>query len=296
MDIIDITDNIKKDSIIDNKDTNYKEFIKEYKYEILLSLICIITIIYYLCKNNDLIDLFNNNSDNYNTYLSLTTIPERLIHPWFYNNLKNLMNLNGNYKVILNIPETFKGTGEKYIIPQNILDLQKDNLIINRVQDDYGPITKLLGTLMNNNIPDNACIMICDDDIPYYKDFVKLIYKEYIKNKNIIYTYCIPTIEGYKGFMFQKKTMMPILNIKRPKSCFRIDDDFIGEFIRTNKIPVKTVSYYGNEKKYNDYRQGFCNFDIYIHDHEVPRWRELKSDNRGPMIQQCRKDYHELNN
>ena len=30
MDIIDITDNIKKDSI-DIKDTNYKEFIKEYK-------------------------------------------------------------------------------------------------------------------------------------------------------------------------------------------------------------------------------------------------------------------------
>jgi len=283
---------------INNTDTSYKEFIKEYKYEILLSLICIITIIYYLCKNNDLIDLFNrffNNSDNSNTYLSLTTIPERLIHPWFYNNLKNLMNLNGNYKVILNIPETFKGTGEKYIIPQNVLDLQKDNLIINRVQEDYGPITKLLGTLMNNNIPDDACIMICDDDIPYYKDFVKLIYKEYIKNKNIIYTYCIPKIEGFKGFMFQKKTMMPILNIKRPESCFRIDDDFIGEFIRTNKISVKTVSYYGNEKKYNDYRKGFCNFDIYIHNHEVPGWRELKSDNRGPMIQQCRKDYHELN-
>lgn len=294
MDITDISDNIKKDTI-DNKDTNYKEFIKEfikeYKYEILLGIIIIGSIIYYIFKNNDLINgVFN--KFNSNTYLSLTTIPERLIHPWFYNNLKNLMNLNGNYKVILNVPETFKGTGEKYIIPQNVLDLQKGNLIINRIQEDYGPITKLLGTLMNNNISDDACIMICDDDIPYYKDFVKLIYKEYIKDKNIIYTYCIPTIEGYKGFMFQKKTMIPILNIKRPESCFRIDDNFIEEFIRTNKIPVKTVSYYGNERKYN----GFCNFNIYIHNHKVPRWRELKTDNRGPMIKQCRKDYHELNN
>ena len=277
------------------------KYFEEYKYEISLSFIILFSVIYYI-HNNYKTTIINLIYPDYNNrdkiYLSLTTIPERLVHPWFYNNLKNLMNLmnlNGNYKVILNIPETFKGTGEKYIIPQNVLDLQKDNLIINRVQEDYGPITKLLGTLMNNNIPDDACIMICDDDIPYYKDFVKLIYKEYIKNKNIIYTYCTPTIEGFKGFMFQKKTMMPILNIKRPESCFRIDDNFIGEFIRTNKIPIETVSYYGNEKKYNDYRQGFCNFDIYIHDHEVPRWRELKSDNRGPMVEKCRKDYHELN-
>lgn len=272
--------------------------IKEYKYEISLSFIILFSVIYYIHNNykKTIINLIYpdyNNQDN--IYLSLTTIPERLIHPWFYTNLKNLMNLNGSYNVIINIPETFKTTGEKYIIPQNILDLQNDNLIINRTNEDYGPITKLLGTLLNKNIPNDACILICDDDIPYYKDFVKLIYNEYTKNKNIIYSYCTPFIEGYNGFMFQKKTMLPILNIKRPKSCFRIDDNFIGEFIRTNKIPIETVSYYGNETKYNDYRQGFCNFDIHKHDNEVPRWRELKSDNRDPMIQQCRKDYHELN-
>lgn len=272
-----------------NNISEKQNFILEYKYEILLSIIFLFSIIYYLYNNLYLIN-------NSKIYLSLTTIPERLIHPWFYNNLKNLMNLNGNYKVILNIPETFKATGEKYIIPQNVLDLQNDNLIINKINEDYGPITKLLGTLMNDNIPDDSCILICDDDIPYYKDFVKLIYKEYIKNKNIIYTYCTPFIEGYNGFMFQKKIMLPILQIKRPESCFRIDDNFITEFVKLNNIPIQTVSYYGNENKYNDYRKGFCNFDMYIHDYQVPRWRELKTDNRIEMIQQCRKDYYKLNN
>ena len=48
----------------------------------------------------------------------MTTIPERLTHPWFYKNLKKIMNLNGSYKVIINIPETFNATGEKYVIPK----------------------------------------------------------------------------------------------------------------------------------------------------------------------------------
>ena len=148
---------------------------------------------------------------------------------------------------------------------------------------------------MNDNIPEDATLLVCDDDIHYYEDFVKLIYREYKNNDNILYTYCIPTIEGFKGFMFQKKIMKPILNIKRPESCFRIDDNFIQEFVRTNQIPVKTVSYYGNENKYNDYRKGFCNFDINIHNNHTPKWRELKTDNRGPMVKQCRHDYHKLN-
>ena len=176
------------------------DIIKEYKYEISLSFIILFSVIYYI-HNNYKTTIINLIYPDYNNrdkiYLSLTTIPERLVHPWFYNNLKNLMNLNGSYNVIINIPETFKTTGEKYIIPQNILDLQNDNLIINRTNEDYGPITKLLGTLLNKNIPNDACILICDDDIPYYKDFVKLIYNEYTKNKNIIYSYCTPFIEGY---------------------------------------------------------------------------------------------------
>ena len=236
--------------------------------------------------------------DNYNTpkiYLSLTTIPERLVHPWFYNNLQHLMNLNGNYIVLLNIPETFKATGEKYIIPKNILELQNKNLIINRVNEDYGPITKLFGALQNEDISDDSILLICDDDIHYYKDFVNLIHKEYKNDISKIYTYCTPTIEGFKGFMFQKRILKPILKVNKPESCFRIDDNFINEFINSNHLPIQTISYYGNEDKYNDYRKKFCNFDINIHDNHTPKWRELKSDNRYPMIQKCIRDYHKLN-
>ena len=295
-----INDPIKGDIKEDNP---IKDFLKEYKYEILLGLLIVGSILYSLYNRfsiqsmQSIKDYFISDKifEGSNIYVTLTTIPERLIHPWFYNNLKHLMNLNGTYKVLLNVPETFNATGEKYIIPENILELQKDNLIINRFKEDYGPITKLFGALLNDDISDDSAILVCDDDIHYYEDFVKLIYQEYKQNKAKVYSYCRPTIEGFKGFMFQKSIMKPILNIKKPESCFRIDDNFIEEFIRTNYIPIQSVSYYGNENKYNDYRKGFCNFDINIHDNHTPRWKELKSDNREPMIKQCKKDYHKLN-
>jgi len=278
------------------KEDSIKNFIKEYKYEILLGLLILGSILYSLHNRfsiQSIKDLFFGDEifEGSNIYVTLTTIPERLIHPWFYNNLKHLMSLNGKYKVLLNVPETFKATGEKYIIPENILELQKDNLIINRLKEDHGPITKLFGALLNDDIPDDATILVCDDDIHYYEDFVKLIYKEYKNNKAKVYSYCIPSVEGFKGFMFQKELMKPILNIKKPESCFRIDDNFIEEFVRTSRIPIQSVSYYGNEHKYGS----FCNLDINIHNNHTPRWTELKSDNRRPMIKQCRKDYHELN-
>ena len=231
-----------------------------------------------------------------NIYLTMTTIPERLIHPWFYENLKHTLNLNGEFKILLNIPYKFKSTSEDYIIPQNVIDLQKNNLIINRVNEDYGPITKLFGALLNDNIPDNSPLLVCDDDIHYSEDFVKLIYDEYLKDDTKIYTYCIPTIEGFKGFMFKKSLLKPILKINRPESCFRIDDNLIQLFVKNNNINVKTVSYHGEEKKYSDYRKGFCSFDINIHDNKTPKWRELKNDNRNLLSKQCIKDFYELNN
>ena len=54
---------------------------------------------------------------------------------------------NIDYKVLLNIPYKFKKTGEEYIIPDNIKELEKGNLIINRVDEDYGPITRRFSNL-----------------------------------------------------------------------------------------------------------------------------------------------------
>ena len=230
--------------------------------------------------------ILKNNFDS-NIYLTMTTIPERLIHPWFYKNLKHTLNLNGNFKILLNIPYKFKSTGEEYIIPQNILDLQKDNLIINRVNEDYGPITKLFGALLNDNIPDTATLLVCDDDIHYKEDFVKIIYSEYLKDDSKIYTYCNSRIQGYLGYMMKKNLIKTILKVNRPESCFRIDDNFIENFVKQSNIQIKSVTY-------NKDNSWTCSFNRNKTDTH-PKWSELNYDNREKIIQQCLYDYKNIN-
>jgi len=251
-----------------------------YSIFILFSIILIIYSIYKIYFESETI------------YVSLTTIPERLIHPWFYNNLKHLMNLNGNYKVVLNIPYKFKRTGENYIIPDNIRELENKNLIINRVDTDYGPLTKLYGALLNPYIPDNSAILVCDDDIVYKSDFVVNIYNEYKRDKTKIYSYCSSYIGGFKGYMVKKKVIKPILNIKRPESCFRVDDNFIEKSIELLNIKTYPVTYDGRS-------DGFCCIDKKKTDTH-PDWYQLDSDKinnkRNSMINKCKKDIIILNN
>ena len=248
-----------------------------------------ILIIYGIYTNyyNKVEDKVEDTAQESNIYVSLTTIPERLMNPWFYNNLKHLMNLNGDYKVVLNVPYYLKRNNEEYIIPDNVKELEKDNLIINRLED-YGPLTKLYGTLLNDNIPDNSAILICDDDLVYNKDFIKTIYNEYKKDPSKLYTYCYNTIEGFQGYMVKKSIIKPMLNFKRPDSCFRIDDNFIQECVKKLNIEVISVSYNGSTS-------WTCSFDINIHDNHTPKWHELKSDNRGPMIHKCVSDFNNIN-
>jgi mannosyltransferase OCH1-like enzyme len=65
------------------------------------------------------------------TYISMTTIPERLINEWFLNNLKRNINLlSDNQTLILNLPkESLKS--QKYILSDNVNKLQGDKFIIN---------------------------------------------------------------------------------------------------------------------------------------------------------------------
>ena len=250
-------------------------------YQSILIVICIIIgcIIYHYYKQPKI-------------YVTFTTIPERLVHPWFYNNLKHLMNLNGSYTVVLNVPYHFKRNNEPYIIPENIQELEKDNLLINRVKEDYGPLTKLYGTLLNDNISDDACLLVCDDDLKYKENFVTQIYNEYNKDTTKIYTYCDHFITGYQGYMMKKSVIKPMLKFKRPDSCFRIDDNFIQISARKLQIPIQSVSY--------DLDNTWtCTFDKYVHDYETPNWDELKVDERGegrgPKIQKCWNDFESYN-
>ena len=236
---------------------------------------------YYLCR-----DKFENVKPK--CYISLTTIPNRIKEKWTINNIENLINLIPvDFNILINIPY-YSLKNIKYEIPNELYNLQKKykNLIIHRLDKDYGPITKLFGALMYNKIKDDDNIIIIDDDLVYKNIFVKLNNKINAKPNNVI-SMCSKPIEGFKGFGFKKKTLKGIINIEIPKICTRIDDFIIQKYIRVNKINITVLEYGTNI--YLPILQKFCSVK-YESSILHPQWEELKWDDRNNLNKKCDKE------
>jgi len=178
---------------------------------------------------------------------SLTTTPYRLKH--ISNTLDSLVNqtVKPNY-ILLNIPHKFNRTDEYYKIPQFLN--YYDNLIINRIEKDYGPITKLLGAVKYIPKDEDTWIIICDDDILYLQETLEY-YVKYIQKKHD----CAYSISGFnmllsKDFLKNKikvgleypKRDFSKINVLEGFASFAVhrsffDDDFIPyvEFCIQNK-------------------------------------------------------------
>ena len=85
--------------------------------------------------------------------------------------------------IILNIPEVFPRTNEKYVIP----DFIQDKVVVNVIKQDYGPATKLLPTvkyLKNNNYDiKSTYIIYLDDDIRYTNNMIDTFHFLFTLNK-----------------------------------------------------------------------------------------------------------------
>ncbi len=73
-------------------------------------------------------------------------------------------------KIFLNVPYTFRRDNAKYIIPAWLKDYR--GIIINR-SDDFGPITKLIPTLLQQDLPADAIVITVDDDHWYPRHVVR---------------------------------------------------------------------------------------------------------------------------
>lgn len=110
-------------------------------------------------------------------FISLTTVPLRLeLWSSFEQNLQSLLNqkTDKEYKVLLNIPYHYKNHNKDYVIPEQLLSLIESNpkLVLNRVNEDYGPVVKVTGALSYTSDP-NDIIIACDDDQVYYENMLE---------------------------------------------------------------------------------------------------------------------------
>ena len=107
--------------------------------------------------------------------ITLTTIPSRLkaTHDTGIKMcLGSLINQKypGKYEIHFNIPYKLNHTGEAYVIPDWLKELQGDKLKIFRTED-YGPITKLYPTV-ERTTDANTIIVVADDDLVYHQEML----------------------------------------------------------------------------------------------------------------------------
>lgn len=214
------------------------------------------------------------------TYISMTTIPDRMSVEWWEDNLRrNISNLSSNQVLVLNIPD-FSLKGVRYIVPDSVKKLQGQNFVINYCGKDEGPITKLLPSLRNNMIANDSIIIVCDDDIVYKPKTFKFLEKSALENKDKVSVMGEHNgIRGHAGFSFVKKALKPLASFKIPDGCIRIDDQLIQWYMDKNNIELLTITYEGD----NDH---FCGTDLEKTETH-PEWTSLNTDNREPIAKKC---------
>jgi hypothetical protein len=216
--------------------------------------------------------------------VSFTTSPSRINH------IKPVIECICNQQtirpdiLILYLPERFARTEEEYTIPANILALeQSTNFQIRRIDEDKGPITKVIYALMEYNEPDDIIISI-DDDVIYHKQFIEefldahrarpkavlsfigcdppsrpFIHAEHIQNGVPDRVFInVRAIGGYRGILYPRNCIhqsffehldaLNTIHLQTIKKPLLEDDNYISYYCRLVGIPVLVIGtfYPGN--------------------------------------------------
>lgn len=165
-------------------------------------------------------------------FLSLTTRPERLSSDHFkkvYTSLK--VQTLPFYKLIINLSvKEFTYTIPDYLV-------QDESVVLNETAS-CGPCTKLVGSI--DIIPDNAIVIILDDDIVMRPNFIHSLYTSYLLNPDKVTSHFIEDrtnfieVAGFGGYIFNIHYLRDIKEFYKtmPECCIKIDDTWISWCIK----------------------------------------------------------------
>ena len=189
--------------------------------------------------------------------LSLTTIPSRV--NYIENTIKSLVEQTLKpEKIILNIPKKYNFRFNSSI--QNLdnkLSKYIDNIIINYIDNDYGPGTKLLGLLKSKIIKidsKDTYIVLVDDDLiykPYMLEYFDNYNKEIYDNKLEVCSYfCynsnnVTIGQGADGFFIKLELLNKFEDyydiIKKYDYINYHDDLYISYYFHLKQIPINYI-------------------------------------------------------
>jgi hypothetical protein len=151
-------------------------------------------------------------------------------------------------KIFLNIPYNYKRFPDAKDINLDIFkDIKNDNFEINR-SEDYGPGTKLLGSI--NSLKNFDFVILVDDDHYYHPRMCEIFNKRFNLNKEHAYSFFTLKIydlimgQGADGFLINTNHLDGILDfynkhVRNYKHCFLNDDFWISMYL--NKFKKKRV-------------------------------------------------------
>jgi len=194
-----------------------------------------------------------------NFCVSMSTIPSRIKN--IYKTLDSIkMQTKQPKKIFLNIPHEYKRFKNEKINDEDINNLKRENLIINRCED-YGPGTKIMGSI--KDVKKYDCVIIIDDDHLYDENIFEIFVEEFKKNK-INYSFYLNKIFNIKigqcadGFLINTNLLSGIEDffkkfVKNNINMFMDDDLWLAIFlqkVKKSKI-VNLIELYKNKTKKN---------------------------------------------
>lgn len=187
-------------------------------------------------------------------YVSLTTIPERVknLNKSIESILKQTKRPD---KIFINIPKEYKRFKE--IINDNQIPKFSDNIIEITRCKDYGPGTKLLGSL--NKINKNSLIILLDDDHIYEDYMIEKFNYFYLKSPENAYSFYVHPLknfgvgQGADGFAINSNFLKGVDKfydqvVKKNDDLF-IHDDLWTSFFLFYVKKVKILSLQSHLKK-----------------------------------------------
>lgn len=118
-------------------------------------------------------------NDNKRIVISLTTLPARLQDNWILPTLQSINNQTRKPDAVyLTLPKIAKRLNQPYPEPSNEI---KQLCTVVRINQDYGPVTKVIGGLYREFDP-NTLIISLDDDQFYGETFIEeMLEKHFLK-------------------------------------------------------------------------------------------------------------------
>ena len=190
----------------------------------------------------------------YMIYVSLTTIPKRIknLNKSIDSMLKQTRKPD---KIFINIPKKYKRFSET-IDDEQIPKFEDNSVEISRCED-YGPGTKLLGSL--NKFEKNSLVILVDDDHVYEDYMIEKFFYFYSKAPNNAYSFYVHPLgnfgvgQGADGFAINSNSLDGVKKfydevVKTNLDLF-IHDDLWTSFFLFYVKKIKIFSLQGHLKK-----------------------------------------------